>query len=82
MSEVHDRAGTHPLETVPSTAATEKRRMSAADRRSQPSFHDIAVSAAQEHGVCVRPLVMQAINTETGGSEYVAVPWVTSRGVV
>lgn len=74
MTEEHDRAGSHPLKTIPSTAATDKRRMSAADRRSQPSFHDIAVSAAQEHGVCVRPLVMQAINTETGGSEYVAVP--------
>lgn len=50
------------------------RRETAAERRVRPSFHDIAVSAAEKHGVCVRPLVMRTFDRESGVSDYVAVP--------
>lgn len=46
----------------------------AADRRARPSFHDIAVAAAETHGVCVRPLVMGRVNLDTGATDHVAVP--------
>lgn len=50
------------------------RRERAADRRARPSFHEIAVAAAETHGVCVRPLVMGTVNLETGATDYAAVP--------
>ena len=50
------------------------RRETAAERRARPCFHDVAVSAAEKHGVCVRPLVMRTLNLDTGVSDYVAVP--------
>lgn len=50
------------------------RREMAAERRARPSFHDIAVSAAEKHGVCVRPLMMRTFNRDTAISDYVAVP--------
>ncbi|MFV8318123.1 MULTISPECIES: replication initiator [Mycobacterium] len=50
------------------------RRETAAERRARPSFHEIAVAAAQTHGVCVRPLVMGTVNLDTGATDYAAVP--------
>ncbi|OOK68834.1 hypothetical protein BZL30_7051 [Mycobacterium kansasii] len=50
------------------------RRETAAERRARPSFHEIAVAAAQTHGVCVRPLVMGTVNVDTGATDYAAVP--------
>lgn len=50
------------------------RRERAAERRARPSFHDIAVAAAEKVGVCVRPLVMGTVNLDTGATDYVAVP--------
>lgn len=50
------------------------RRERAADRRARPSFHEIAVAAAEKVGVCVRPLVMGTVNLDTGATDYVAVP--------
>jgi hypothetical protein len=50
------------------------RRETAAGRRARPCFHDIAVSAADKHGVCVRPLVMRTLDLDTENSDYVAVP--------
>jgi hypothetical protein len=50
------------------------RKETAAGRRARPSFHDIAISAAEKHGVCVRPLVMRTLDRDTGVSDYVAVP--------
>lgn len=61
-------------ESPDSTASVLLRRERAADRRARPSFHEIAVAAAATHGVCVRPLVMGAINLNTGATDYVAVP--------
>ena len=49
------------------------RRETAAQRRARPCFHEIAVSAADKHGVCVRPLVMRTLDLDTGDSDYVAV---------
>jgi hypothetical protein len=49
------------------------RRETAAQRRARPCFHDIAVSAADQHGVCARPLVMRTLDLDTGDSDYVAV---------
>lgn len=51
-----------------------ERRERAADRRARPSFHEIAVAAAEKVGVCVRPLVMGTVNLDTGATDYVAVP--------
>jgi len=50
------------------------RRETAAERRARPSFHEVAVSAAEKHGVCVRPLVMRTLDLATGESDYVGVP--------
>ena len=50
------------------------RRETAADRRARPCFHDVAVSAAEKHGVCVRPLVMRTLDLDSGISDYVGVP--------
>ena len=49
------------------------RRETAAERRARPCFHDVAVSAADKHGVCVRPLVMRTLDLDTGVTDYVAV---------
>ncbi|MBE5458385.1 replication initiator [Mycobacteroides abscessus] len=51
-----------------------QRRERAADRRARPSFHEIAVAAAEKVGVCVRPLVMGTVNLDTGATDYTAVP--------
>src|SRR5271165_3946261 len=51
-----------------------RRRETAADRRARPCFHDVAVSAAEKHGVCVRPLVMRTLDLDSGISDYVGVP--------
>ena len=50
-----------------------RQRETAAQRRARPCFHDVAVSAADRHGVCVRPLVMRTLDLDTGVSDYVAV---------
>jgi len=49
------------------------RRETAADRRARPCFHDIAISAADKHGVCARPFVMRTLDLDTGDGDYVAV---------
>lgn len=49
------------------------RRETAAERRARPSFHDIAVSAADKHGVCLRPLVMRTLDLDSGVTDYVPV---------
>ena len=56
------------------SASVSPRRERAADRRTRPSFHEIAVAAAEKVGVCVRPLVMGTVNLNTGATDYVAVP--------
>ncbi|OLT77792.1 replication initiator protein [Mycobacteroides abscessus subsp. abscessus] len=61
-------------ESPGSSASVLPRRERAADRRARPSFHDIAVAAAEKVGVCVRPLVMGTVNLDTGATDYVAVP--------
>ncbi|MGY1936818.1 replication initiator [Nocardia gipuzkoensis] len=38
------------------------------------SFDDIAMQAARTHGVCIRPMVLEQTDTETGRVEFVAVP--------
>lgn len=45
-----------------------------AERMRQPSADEIATAAAEQHGVCVRPLVMEAGDMQTGELRYVAVP--------
>lgn len=45
-----------------------------AERMRRPSADEIAAAAAEQHGVCVRPLVMEAGDTKTGELRYVAVP--------
>lgn len=71
---------TGPESLVESRAAVDQqgressRRETAADRRARPTFHDIAVAAAQQHGVCVRPLVMGTVDLDSGVTDYVAVP--------
>ncbi|SLE75814.1 Uncharacterised protein [Mycobacteroides abscessus subsp. abscessus] len=62
------------LESPDSSASVLARRERAADRRARPSFHEIAVAAAEKVGVCVRPLVMGTVNLDTGATDYVAVP--------
>jgi Helitron helicase-like domain at N-terminus len=68
---------TAPTATSPVTAdhpaLGSSRRETAAERRARPCFHDIAVSAADKHGVCARPLVMRTVDLDTGDSDYVAV---------
>ncbi|MDT5355976.1 MAG: hypothetical protein QOJ56_4508, partial [Mycobacterium sp.] len=68
---------TAPTATSPVTADQRalgsSRRETAAQRRARPCFHDIAVSAADKHGVCARPLVMRTLDLDTGDSDYVAV---------
>lgn len=59
---------------VEPSAADHSRRMTAAHRRAVPRFHDVAISAAEQHGVCVRPLAMRRFNLDTGEQGYVAVP--------
>ncbi|MGW4848896.1 replication initiator [Nocardia brasiliensis] len=39
-----------------------------------PSFLDIAVAAADRHGVCVRPVVLEQTDTVTGRTTFVPVP--------
>ncbi|MEU6829322.1 replication initiator [Nocardia beijingensis] len=39
-----------------------------------PTFDDIAMDAARTHGVCIRPMVLEQTDTETGRVEFVAVP--------
>jgi hypothetical protein len=68
---------TAPTPTSPVTpdhlALGSSRRETAAQRRARPCFHDIAISAADKHGVCVRPLVMRTLDLDTGDGDYVAV---------
>ncbi|SIJ23236.1 Uncharacterised protein [Mycobacteroides abscessus subsp. abscessus] len=61
-------------ESLSSHAVVSPVRERAADRRARPSFHEIAVAAAEKVGVCVRPLVMGTVNLDTGATDYVAVP--------
>ncbi|PVB31741.1 replication initiator [Mycobacteroides abscessus] len=65
---------TDTTESPDSSASVLPRRERAADRRARPSFHEIAVAAAEKVGVCVRPLVMGTLNLDTGATDYVAVP--------
>ncbi|MFF3575021.1 replication initiator [Nocardia jiangxiensis] len=44
-----------------------------------PSFLDIAVAAADRHGVCVRPVILQQTDTVTGGKSFVPVPCGATR---
>ena len=46
-----------------------------------PRFHDVAVSAADKHGVCVRPLVMRTLDLDTGVTDYVAVACKSTIGI-
>lgn len=39
-----------------------------------PSFLDIAVAAAERHGVCIRPVLLEQTDTETGHTAFVPVP--------
>jgi len=53
----HDTEPTAQSPWTPDKPVQESnRRETAAERRARPSFHDIAISAAEKHGVCVRPL--------------------------
>ncbi len=54
--------------------AARGRGETAAERRARPSFHDVAVSAAERHGVCVRPLVMRTLDLDSRATDYVGVP--------
>src|SRR6185312_3812323 len=76
-------AGTVSTDTEPSATSPEAsdqlgrgpgRRETAAERRARRSFHDIAVSASEKHGVCRRPLVMRTLDLDTGVTDYVGVP--------
>ncbi|MEV0339649.1 replication initiator [Nocardia sp. NPDC050713] len=44
-----------------------------------PSFLDIAIAAADRHGVCVRPIVLEQTDTVTGRVAYVPVPCGATR---
>ena len=71
---ITDTAPTAPSPvTADRPAPGSSRRETAAERRARPCFHDIAVSAADKHGVCVRPLVMHTLDLDTGDSDYMAV---------
>ncbi|WP_405177738.1 hypothetical protein [Nocardia sp. NBC_01377] len=49
-------------------------RQTAAHRRALPDFTDIAAAAAEEFGVCVRPITMASVDPITGKTEYVGSP--------
>ena len=71
----HDTEPTAQSPWTPDKPVQESnRRETAAERRARPSFHDIAISAAEKHGVCVRPLVMRTLDLDTGANDYVPVP--------
>ncbi|WP_280386831.1 replication initiator [Nocardia wallacei] len=60
--------------TVVDLDETRAKRETAADRRSMPNLAGVAQALADEHGVCRRPLVMQAYDPATGDSKYVGAP--------
>ncbi|WP_063054727.1 replication initiator [Nocardia salmonicida] len=39
-----------------------------------PSFDAVAIAAAEQHGVCIRPMVLERTDTVTGARELVPVP--------
>ncbi|MFD6391825.1 replication initiator [Nocardia sp. NPDC060259] len=43
-------------------------------RLRMPSFDAVAIAAAEQHGVCVRPMVLERTDTQTGARELVPVP--------
>ncbi|WP_216905905.1 helitron helicase-like domain-containing protein [Nocardia noduli] len=49
-------------------------RQTAAQRRALPDFTDIAHAAAEEFGVCVRPITMASVDPITGKTEYLGSP--------
>ncbi|MEG8183921.1 replication initiator protein [Nocardia terpenica] len=59
---------------APSGAGESKTRETAADRRSRPSFYEIAQGAADKFGVCRRPIPMAVVDVVTGKVDYVAAP--------
>jgi len=63
----------NPVDLNTNTAAPTVRQTAAA-RRSLPDFTDIAEAAAEQFGVCVRPITMASINPKTGKTEYVGSP--------
>lgn len=54
-------------------------RMSRAQRNALPLTSDVAHALAEQHGVCVRPLVMRRIDTTTGRIDIVPVPCGSTR---
>ncbi|MFJ1457391.1 replication initiator [Nocardia sp. N2S4-5] len=54
--------------------ATQPDPANGSDREVMPDFEDIAHAVALEHGVCVRPMVLEQYDTETGRTELVPVP--------
>ncbi|WP_228808424.1 helitron helicase-like domain-containing protein [Nocardia farcinica] len=49
-------------------------RVTAADRRGRLNLVELAAAAAEQHGVCRRPLPMLSTDPDTGESKYVGAP--------
>ncbi|MGH3500955.1 MAG: replication initiator [Nocardioidaceae bacterium] len=45
-----------------------------AERMRMPLARDVVKAAAEEHGVCTRPVALRRINVDTGQSEIIDVP--------
>ncbi|MFB8007534.1 replication initiator [Nocardia sp. NPDC056000] len=63
--------GDDSAETAPGPSLTHE---TAAQRRARPSFLEIAEAAADNFGVCRRPIPMRVYDPRTGMAEYVGAP--------
>lgn len=73
LSEDGSAGDVLPGGAVPGSAGNREHE-TAADRRARPSFLEIAEAAADNFGVCRRPIPMRVYDPTTGKAEYVGAP--------
>jgi Replication initiator protein, pSAM2 len=68
-----------PLTAGSSPTTVDPGSMTRAQLTALPLSTDVALTIAEQHGVCVRPIAMRRINTTTGRIDIIAVPCGTTR---